>query len=494
MAGSRDRTSWREIHRLATQGSRRVELNYASQGVAVLATNSVALAIFLQAALLAGQPFTVLQPPARLDSASLFVQRVQRQLAESGAQVVVVSREHLESAQSLRGVQVFSLEAEIASFAGLNASKPRQLPEETVAVRHFTSGTTSEARVVGLTHANLAASFLATKIASAHDYIHDVLLSWLPLSHDMGLFGFLLLPMTCGRCELVLGDPSRFLRSPVSWMSDVDRYGATGTAAPNFAYSLAAKLMNGAAPNLSTLRFCLCGGERISPEAIHRFVETGKPLGLADTSMVAAYGLAEATLAVCMSPVGSGIEFVSHEVLGREHHLADLGTPIPGVSIEIGSSSSTTPEGEVLVRGEPVSKEALSSTGRLHTGDNGLIIDGSLVLTGRIKEIIIRGGQNYYPEDFESTLMSVPRVKPGGLVVFSKPLDSGTETIVVIVESSSPLREQEDLRESIRRKLKLEHGLAAEVICVPPRSIPKTSSGKLQRGLAISLFSERLSS
>jgi fatty-acyl-CoA synthase len=307
----------------------------------------------------------------------------------------------------------------------------------------------------------------------------------------MGLFGFLIIPMTCGVCELVLSDPTRFLRSPASWMGDVGRFGATGTAGPNFAYKLAARsLETQSSASLSTLRFVLCGGERISRDAIETFLTAAQPMGLSRSAMVGAYGLAEATLAVTMTDIGRGLFFETAGVDGVDREFADLGHPIPGIEVKIanGERFATRAANEVLVRGKAVSLGASSPDGWLHTGDSGFLSGGRLRISGRRKELIIRGGRNYYPEDFESTLNAVTGVKPGAALVTSRPSESGTEEILAFVEAALAESELTDLRKRINTALLAEHGMSAKVVFVGARTLPKTPSGKFQRAKAVNMF------
>ncbi|NOY45490.1 MAG: fatty acyl-AMP ligase [Deltaproteobacteria bacterium] len=379
-----------------------------------------------------------------------------------------------------------------------------------LALLQFTSGSTGAQKGVMLTHDNL----LANLRAIAHGIRPgpgDVAVSWLPLYHDMGLIGLMLGSLYFG-VPLVACSPIDFLRRPVRWLRMLSDHGGTLTAGPNFAYSLVARKVRDAdlaGLDLSALRVALCGAEPIHPSTVEAFTRRFQAVGLRPEAFFPAYGLAENTLAVSFSDLGrpprlQAVRADRLEAEGRAEPcpagegarvLVSVGRPLPTVEVAVvDETDRPVPEGvrgEIVVRGPSVMKgyygnpEATAATlrgGWLHTGDLGFFLDGHLYVSGRKKDLVIKAGRNYFAEDLEAAAGRVEGVKPGGVCAFSvEREDRGTEEVVLVVETRDP-HPREGLADEVRAAVASATGCRPDrVIVVPARTLPKTSSGKLQR-------------
>jgi fatty-acyl-CoA synthase len=368
-----------------------------------------------------------------------------------------------------------------------------------------------------LPHGTIGANLDAICEAAQLDPEADVAVSWLPLYHDMGLIGLLTVPMTTGM-DLVLASPQDFLAAPVRWFEWLSAFGGTATAGPNFAYALAARVLRRAPQlDLSRWRIALNGAEPVDPAAVRAFVEAGARHGLKPESVFCAFGMAEASLAVTFPEPGSGIrtDTVRRSVLESDRYaartptdqagsreLAILGRPLPGLDIRIvdpdtGTTMRSREVGELEIRGSsvtpgyykrPEATEAAFHDGWLRTGDLAYLVDGELVVCGRIKDVIIVGGRNVYPEDIERAAGQVDGVRAGNVIAFGVDGRQGREGIVVVAETR--VDEPSVVRTAVAERVRDAVGLTSQVVLVPPGSLPKTSSGKLQRSLCRDRFLE----
>jgi len=375
----------------------------------------------------------------------------------------------------------------------------------------FTSGSTSAPKGVMVTHGNLKANSKAV----LHDGLRwrpgDVTVSWLPLYHDMGLIGMVLCPIVVHMPAVYIPTVS-FIKNATLWMETMHRHGGTLTFAPNFAYALVTRRARPeqiARWDLSSMRVFGCGSEPIHPDTIRAFLAVFEPARLRPTAMLPCYGMAEATLA--MSFVGLEDAFKT-DLIDQERYHSDrkaahstngaatmevvcCGRAFPGHELSIQDEDGRLlPDrhvGEICYRGPSVAAgywnnpEATRAAGMgrrgawLRTGDLGYLVDGEVYVSGRLKDILIVNGRNYYPQRIEWAVEELPGLRRGSTVVFSRP-GKASEEVVVAVETRE--RDQERLRAAIVAKVSEDLQLAvADVAAVPPGSIPKTSSGKLQR-------------
>lgn len=381
-----------------------------------------------------------------------------------------------------------------------------------LAVIQFSSGSTGQPKGAALRDAAIQAN-----LASIHAALlctpADVGVSWLPLHHDMGLFGTLLYPLQQG-FAITLIPTERFIRTPALWIQALGAQKATVTTSPNFGYALAARLPASATEgvDLSPLRAVLAGSEPVRPTTVDNFVRRFAPQGFKPTAFCATYGLAEATLAVTMVPLGEGprVDRVARGPLETDlvaepsdaadaRILIDNGLALPGVKLALrDDAGADLPErrvGEVHVwsgglmdgyYNDPAATAALMKPdGWLATGDLGYLANGRLFLVGRIKDMIIRAGRKYHPADLEAIAETDPLVRGGSTACFYvEGNEKSPERIVMLVEPRDPAQAAE-LPALVRGRVMGAMGLRVdEVVPVAPRSLPKTTSGKVQRGEA----------
>ncbi|MEU7995021.1 AMP-binding protein [Micromonospora sp. NPDC049060] len=503
--------TWAELHDQA----RRMAGVLATRGVgpgsrvSLLGDTTAALVAALRAVWLRGAAFTVLPLPGRTERQPHFAQ-LRRILADARPGLVIVDPtavsdgavEVPSALASPPGTEVLTL-AELVTAA--DATPPAEVvhpgPDD-LAVLQYTSGSTSHPRGVPITHRNLAANLAAIEAAMGGRALDPTCarwLSWLPLFHDMGLIGFLALPMSRG-CPLVLQASTAFAVRPASWLDLISRHRATCTGAPNFAFGLMTQLLEaGTGADLGSLRHVFSGAEPIDPVTTRRFLAAAARRGLDPDAMIAAYGLAESTLAVSFSTVGTGIEVdeVDRELLERDgravpapgvYTLTRLGRAVPGTSVRVVDRNSGTPVdertvGHIEVCGPSVISgywgEAPRPSPWLRTGDLGYLADGEVVVCGRAKDVLFAAGRNIHPQDVEAAAAHAAGVRAGGAAAFGVPARHG-DRLVVAVETR--LASSADVRRAVAVAVNAHVGMTpAEVVTLSPGGLPRTSSGKLRR-------------
>jgi len=372
---------------------------------------------------------------------------------------------------------------------------PPHPADEDIAFLQFTSGSTSAPKGVMVTHGNL----ISNSKAILHDGLQwrpgDVTVSWLPLYHDMGLIGCLLLAIYHPG-PLALLPPEAFLARPALWLRAIGRTRATLTVAPNFAFGLCAKRVRDEeleGVDLSCLRLSLNGAEPIAPAAFRRFCERFARFGFDPRTLMPVYGLSEASLAVTFSPPGRGPRTVRSG--GRE--LASVGPPVAGVEVSIrgedGGELSDGAIGRIHVRGPSVmggyfqdagaTAQALRD-GWLDTGDLGFVEGGELVVSGRAKEVIVLRGANHAPQEFEDALDGLAGARPGcAAAVGLVPEGADGEELALLVEVE---REGVLAADAVRARVVERTGIRPHTVeLLLPGTLPRTSSGKLRRAEAL---------
>ncbi|MFN8200482.1 MAG: fatty acyl-AMP ligase [Nakamurella multipartita] len=514
------RTSWADVHAKACAGARVLAAHGIGPGdaVAVLAAKPFEVAPIAQAAWLAGASVTMLHQPTARTNLMTYAQDTAAVLSLVGAKAAVLGDPFTEFAELLDGSGVLALTVDDLLAEPGGPAPDVEIGEDLPALLQLTSGSTSTPKAVRITHRNLWANIEAM-CQAAQIRPGEVMVSWLPLFHDMGMVGFLTLPM-CRGIELVTVTPTDFLASPLIWPTLISKYRGTITAAPNFAFALTARVL--ARPttrelglDLSCMRFALNGAEPIDVAAVRAFLAAGAPFGLPETAVVCAYGMAEASLAVSFHPWGTPLKVDTVDAQALEiarravpaesgRSFPVLGPPLDGIEVAVrGRDGAVLGDREVGVlhlRGECITEQYLTVDGPvatqdadkwLDTGDLGYLVDGEVVVCGRVKDVIIMGGRNIYPTDIERVAQSIDGVRAGNAVAVRWTTPSGRESFAVAVESREAGDQDaaERIRQAVRSAVTAEIGARpATVSVLPVGSLPKTPSGKLQRSAAARLI------
>ena len=396
---------------------------------------------------------------------------------------------------------------------------PTSQPDD-IAYLQYSSGSTRFPHGVAVTHHalldNLRAHGIGLKVEDT-----DRCISWLPWYHDMGLVGCFLSPVAL-QLSVDYLKTEDFARRPLAWLDMITRNpGTTVSYSPTFGYDICSRRMSSQTRaedrfDLSRWRIAGNGADMIRPDVMQAFVDSFDAAGFKATAFCPSYGLAEATLAVSLMPPGEGIrlELVEENELSgcapdsedrprRYRAVVNCGKPVAGMEIEIrGAAGEQLPDrgiGKVYVRGgsvmhsyfrdEESTKACLSDDGWLDTGDMGYLSSGYIFIVGRAKDMIIINGRNHWPQDIEWAVEQLPGFKSGDIAAFAITGPSGEETPAVLVHCRiSGNEERGRLRDEIRERVRAITGITPVVELVPPRTLPRTSSGKLSRTKARNLY------
>ena len=382
-----------------------------------------------------------------------------------------------------------------------------------LAFLQYTSGSTGNPKGVMLTHANLLANIRAMGEAIGVTS-SDVFVSWLPLYHDMGLIGAWLGSLYFGM-PLVIMSPLAFLVRPQRWLWAIHRHRGTLSAAPNFAYELCMRKIEDSeiqGLDLSSWRRAFNGAEPVQPETITGFQKRFAGFGFRADAMAPVYGLAESSVGLALQPPGRSavIDRVDRDSFVRSGHalpapreaasalqFAGCGMPLPGHQVRVvgatGVELGERHEGRLEFKGpsstrgyyrNPEATRKLFDGDWLDTGDKAYLAGGEIFLTGRVKDIIIRGGRNIYPYEIEQAVGDVPGVRRGCVAVFASPdPQSGTERLIVLAETREiGAAARAALRRTIGDRVLDAIGMPADdIMLAPPHTVLKTSSGKIRR-------------
>src|SRR5436190_857164 len=410
-------------------------------------------------------------------------------------------------------------------WATVSAAEPGEvsLPEpkaDDIAYLQYSSGSTRFPHGVVITHKALMSN-LAAHAHSMHIGPGDRGVSWLPFYHDMGLVGCML-SIVANQMSAGYLKTEDFARRPPAWLDLISRHKGTAMSySPTFGYDICARRVSSQTDvanrfDLSRWRVAGNGADMIRPDVMQSFVDTFAPAGFKATSFLPSYGLAEATLAVTVMPPGEGIlvELVEETLLPgggpgerdrpqRYRAVVNCGRPVREMELEIrGDEGGTLSEreiGRVFCRGasvmagyfrdEEATQACLDEEGWLDTGDMGYLSDGYLYVVGRAKDMIIINGKNHWPQDIEWAVEQLPGFKAGDIAAFSITTPGGEEAPAVLVQCrTSDDAERGRLRDAIRERVRAITGINCVIELVPPRSLPRTSSGKLSRAKARNLY------
>ncbi len=491
----------------------------------MLPTGSDYLRCFCAALLLGVVPVPI-YPPARPQSIEEHMNRQRRILDNAEVAALVSVREALPLARLLRrslpGLRAIVTPEQLATSGSVPTTR---LGGEDVALIQYTSGSTGDPKGVVLTHRNLVANVRAMGQAVRIDPATDVMVSWLPLYHDMGLIGGFLAGLYYG-FPIALMSPLAFLARPERWLWAIHDARGTISPAPNFGYELCVSKVADAdieGLDLGSWRFALNGSEPVVARTIERFCRRFEAYGFRRGAMGPSYGLAECAVAVAFPPMMRGpiVDRILRKPLARsgsavpapestpEREVLEVvacGRPVPGHEIRIvdkgGHELPERREGELEFRGpsathgyfrNPSETARLFDGAWLRSGDLAYVAAGDVFLTGRIKDLVIRAGRNIHPQELEAAASRVDGVRPGCVVVFaSRDPDLASERLVVVAETK---RTEPEARAAIVEEIRtvgadLLGEPPDEVLLVPPHGLLKTSSGKIRRAACRAAFEE----
>ena len=523
--------SWRQVHDEARAVGAALQARGLLPGdhVAVLGPTSRQLMTIVRGCWMAGIASMVLPLPMRMGSLEEFVESTRARIRHGDAKLVLIDDQLAPFYAAAPGdPPIASMAAVLPGAPGVPSGDRLEVPApdpERLVILQYTSGSTSEPKGVMIPDrvltANVDACCDAAELGDG-----EVMVSWLPLYHDMGLVGFLAIPMTMG-VQLVQAAPQDFMAKPGNWMQWISDWGGTATAGPNFSWVLATRALRRAADtgsgrlDLSTLTLALSGAEPVDPDAVEAFVAAAEPFGFRPGGVFPAFGMAETAIGASFPRRGTGLvcDTVDREVLERgrvakqievtdpdelelvARRLPLLGTAVPGMEMKVVDpvTRDELPErhvGELLLRGTSVTpgyyKREAATAALFHddwlcTGDLAYLLGGQLVICGRIKDVIIVGGRNVFPEDIERAVGGLDGVRAGNVIAFGMEGYKGKESVVVVAEVRAD--DVDGVRESIHHRTLEVCGLPPrDVMLVKPGTLPKTSSGKLQRAKCRELY------
>ena len=488
--------------------------------VALVAETNPDFLSFFYACQYAGLIPVALPASVKVGAHHAYVAQLQRLLEASDAAIAVASEGYLpfllEASEGLGMRMVDKPEA----FEALPANE-QPLPKISstdISYIQYTSGSTRFPRGVVIKHETALANLQGIISHGLMMNGDDRMMSWLPFYHDMGLVGFMLVPMAA-QVSIDYLDTREFAMRPRQWLELMTRSRATISFAPSFGYDLCARRVRPgdlANYDLSNWRVAGIGAEMIRPDTLEYFAELLQPCGFDRRAFLACYGMAECTLGVSFSPLWTG--FTTHHIdsdhlsdhhravlleesdrQGRGRHFVNCGVPLPNFEVQIRDDDETVLEdwhsGVIYLRGPSVmsgyfnlpeeSSHALDDDGWLNTGDIGYLVNGVLTITGRKKDLIIIHGRNIWPQDLEHIAEAEPEVRSGDSVAFSVPDHEGEEMCVLLVQCrETDSKKRHNLVRRLSAMLRLEMSLDCYVELLPPHSLPKTSSGKLSRAKA----------
>ncbi len=408
-----------------------------------------------------------------------------------------------------------TFEAQSSELEIENVTLPEVKPDD-LAYLQYSSGSTRFPHGVAVTHKSLMSNCHGIGKIGIEVMDDDRAVSWLPFYHDMGLVGMLISPIAC-QVSIDYLTTEAFARRPIQWLKLISKNKGTMCSGPTFGYEICARRANSTdleGLDLSSWRVAGIGADMIRPNVLEIFAETFKECGFDKRAFMPSYGLAECTLAVSFGEkfVGYDIDLVSEDVLSgdvksvKEHKIngnganyrevVNCGKPLPEYELEIRDENDASlgerEIGRVCVKGpsvmvgyymdEDATRQCLSDDGWLDTGDIGYMAKGSLYIIGRIKDLIIINGKNHWPHDIEWAVEKLPELRSGDSAAISIPGENNEEIPAILVQCRKRDEEERiDLENRIKSEVQAVIGKAPKVILVAPRSLPRTSSGKLSR-------------
>jgi fatty-acyl-CoA synthase len=465
--------------------------------IACLLTNSPDCCAAIIGIWLAGCCAVSLPLPGRGMSLAYYLRFLRVPLEDTHAVFLLVSLQH-RSLIPTNGLSVRVLTFE--ELDGLPTGDGAPMAADEVLFIQYSSGSTAEPRGCALTGAAIAAQLSLLEVALEIDPESDVGVVWLPLAHDMGLFGCLLLTYWTGH-RLVLSTPGRFLTQPSSWFSDAARYGATVSATPPFGLELAARVASAREGGSVPMKRMVVGGDRVDEDTLRRAVRALTQNRLPWSSLLPAYGLAEVVLAATMTRLGRGPSVLStdeisatgepglqlRQMLQNRRTIVTSGEPLPGVRVGVVEAQSV---GEIEIASPSAAKAYvppspqqgnLAEEGIVRTGDIGLVQNGQLAILGRADDLMSVAGRNVFGRDVEQALNEIISVRSGCCAVVDVESSDGKQ-FVALVEPVDNHPSFKAIADAVAAVARQAAGVGiSECVFLPKGLLPKTPSGKLQR-------------
>ncbi len=492
--------------------------------VAIIADTTPLFHCFFFACQYAGLIPVPLPAALQMGGGDAYAGQIRRMMRSCGASVAIAPEGFLDLLnQAAQGLRLAFVGGE-ADFAALpEADAPlRPLRGEEPAYLQYTSGSTRFPRGVEMSQSAVLANLREIVDVGVKITGQDRMASWLPFYHDMGLVGFVLVPLMPAVSVDYLS-PRTFAMRPRLWLKLISDNKGTVSSSPPSGYGLCAarlRLSDQERYDLSHWRVACVGAERINPRLLERFSQVLAPIGFNPKAFVACYGMAECGLAVSFAPLNQGVDVdpVDQELVsttGKAQpvsapasadkdvlRLVDCGAVLPSYEFRIcDENGREIPErccGHIHVRGPSVMRgyfndpeataEVLDASGWLDTGDIGYRRGRRLVVTARSRDVIIINGRNIWPQDLEHLAETAPGVRTGTTTAFEVTLPDGEPMVVLVIEAK---RAGEDLPKRIESLVRAHFGISCHVDIVPPRTLPRTSSGKLSRITACKGFLAR---
>ena len=491
--------------------------------VALLAATSPDFLILFFACQYTGLIPVPMPLPTAFGRREAYIEQIKGQMVSSGARMVFGPAEFLPLVREAAAEQSLAFIGTLDDVRTWtqNGSALHKANPADLSYIQYSSGSTRFPTGVMVTHASLMANCHAmTTYGVRTGGLGERAVSWLPFFHDMGLVGFMLGALTSQTSIDYLATED-FARRPLTWLKLMSDNGATVSYSPSFGYELCARRVATMAEgslglDLSTWRVAGIGGEMIKPKVMQAFADAFRPYGFSDKAFCASYGLAECVLAVSFADAGTGMLLDHVNKGGLEDHNAtavdetspdartfvSCGKVLPNHRVEIrgenGEVLGHRQVGRVFVDGPSVmtgyfndaaaTADALKD-GWLDTGDLGYWIDDELVIVGRAKDMMIVNGRNVWPQDIEWTVERMDGLRSGDSAAIVLVSNDGSEKPTVLVQCRlSDATERSKLAIEVRTKVQEASGIQCDIILVPARSLPKTTSGKLARGRAKTMF------
>ncbi|MSP83480.1 MAG: fatty acyl-AMP ligase [Alphaproteobacteria bacterium] len=517
-----ERLTYRDLRAQAIPLARRMRAAGLRAGdrLAILAdTHGDFMRVFF-AAQYAGVIPTPLPLPATFGGRDTYIEQIRRQIASCDAVAATASAEllpYLRQATADRAMRFVGSADDLAALAEDEGALPR-IAQGALCYLQFSSGSTRFPAGVAVTHK--AALHNAGAIARHGLRINndDRCTSWLPLYHDMGLVGFLLTPLCCQMSVDYLATRD-FARRPLMWLNLITRNRGSLSFSPTFGYELCARRAAGASIegiDLASWRVAGIGGDMIRPKVMARFAATFAPVGFRAGAFVPSYGMAESVLAVSFAPLGDGVvtDRVALDVLAAEGQAAPAereegardfalcGLPMPGHAIAIrdedGNALSARRVGRVYTRGDSVMQgyfnapeetaQVLDADGWLDTGDLGYWLGDQVVITGRVKDLILVNGRNVWPQDLEWAAERLAGLRSGDVAAFSVDDAEGERVVALVQCRPTDQAARNGLMRAVEGAIAETCGVECTAIPVGAHTLPQTSSGKLSRSRAKALY------